>query len=190
MTTDDYVALTTSQHRDKPNFQAFLRMITQPLVDNQALLVAMRTSTFDLDTAVGVQLDAVGLWVGIGRIVNVPITGVYFTWQDIVADGWGRGFWKGPFDPATGIVSLDDDTYRIVIRAKILANSWDGTVQSLCAFWDWLFGAGVVKVTDNLDMTATLTYTAAALNAVQTSLLTNGAFFHKPGGVHFNYVSA
>ncbi|WP_261412950.1 DUF2612 domain-containing protein [Serratia quinivorans] len=30
-----------------------------------------------------------------------------------------------------GFTELDDDTYRTIIRAKIAANHWDGTTETL-----------------------------------------------------------
>ncbi|MGC7970039.1 DUF2612 domain-containing protein, partial [Salmonella enterica] len=68
---------------------------------------------FDLDQAIGVQLDAVGEWVGISRNITVPLAGVYFSF-DIAGLGFDQGVWKGPFDPDTGLTTLDDDTYRLL----------------------------------------------------------------------------
>ena len=62
----NYTALITSEHADKPKFMAMVEAVAQCFVDQQNLLLSVPTA-FDLDDAVGVQLDAVGLWVGIGR---------------------------------------------------------------------------------------------------------------------------
>jgi hypothetical protein len=90
---------------------------------------------FDLDQAAGDQLDIIGLWVGVGRRVKTPPIGVYFS-LDIVSVGFDQGVWQGPFDPSMGITLLDDDTYRLLIRAKIGANHWDGTLASTKASRD------------------------------------------------------
>lgn len=137
--TDDYVNLVTNQHRDKPNFIATLRALTQGFVDNLIALLAMPPA-FDLDTAVGVQLDAIGLWVGISRRVSVPISGVYFSFDD-PALGFDAGVWYGAGDPSEGLVDLDDFTYRLLIRAKIGANRWDGTKPSLLAIINSVFAS-------------------------------------------------
>ena len=75
------------------------------------------------------QLDAIGLWVGITRQVQTPITGVYFS-LDTAGLGFDQGNWQGPYDPSYGITSLDDTTFRAAIRIKIGINTWDGTLPS------------------------------------------------------------
>lgn len=137
--TDDYVDLVTNQHRDKPNFIATLRAMTQGFVDGLIALLALPPA-FDLDTAVGDQLDAVGLWVGITRRVSVPISGVYFSFDDATL-GFDAGVWYGAGDPTEGLVDLDDFTFRLLIRAKIGANRWDGTKGALLAIINAVFAS-------------------------------------------------
>ncbi|QIX17233.1 DUF2612 domain-containing protein [Burkholderia multivorans] len=134
----DYTALITSEHRDKPRFMATVGALVQPIVDQMNVLQSM-PGKFDLDNAVGVQLDDVGLWVGVSRKIRTPLTGIYFSF-DIDGLGFDQGTWKGPFDPDTGLTVLDDDTYRLVIRAKIGANRWDGTLESSAAILNSIFG--------------------------------------------------
>ena len=83
---------------------------------------------FDLDNAVGAQLDAVGVRIGRSRLIPYALQGLFFSWGD-PARGWGQGLWKGPYDVGTSLYQLDDDTYRRLLRAKILANCWDGTIK-------------------------------------------------------------
>jgi hypothetical protein len=148
----DYTGLVTSEHADKPNFMAMVGGVAQAFVDIQNQLSATPPA-FDLDSAVGVQLDAVGLWVGVTRNVSTPLTGVYFS-LDTVGLGFDQGVWQGPFDPTTGVVSLDDDTYRLLIRAKIGANSWDGTLGTSAAILNTIFNKGNAAVTGPVSITA------------------------------------
>src|ERR1700761_2587677 len=111
-----YLDLVTSEHADKPNFNAMIAVLTQPFVDMQNLMASM-PGLFDLDTAIGAQLDRVGLWVGISRVLKIPLQGVYFSF-DTEGLGWDQGTWKGPFDPADQLVSLGDEPYRRLLRAK------------------------------------------------------------------------
>lgn len=135
----DYTGLVTSEHADKPKFIATLSALAQCFVDLQNTVLAIPDG-FDLDQAIGVQLDAVGLWVGVSRNVNTPLSGVYFS-LDVDGLGFDQGVWKGPFDPDSGVVSLDDDTYRLLIRAKIGANHWDGTLGTSAAILNSIFGS-------------------------------------------------
>lgn len=135
-----YTGLITSEHADKPKFTAMVSAVAQCFVDQQNALGTFIPS-FDLDEAVGDQLDTLGAWVGIGRRVRTPLTGVYFSF-DIAGVGFDQGVWQGPFDPSTGITVLDDDTYRLLIRAKIGANHWDGTLASSAAILNLIFQGG------------------------------------------------
>jgi Protein of unknown function (DUF2612) len=74
-----------------------------------------------------VQLDGVGERIGRSRHFNIPLAGVYFSWDDPLR-GWDQAVWKGPYDTAIGITQLDDETYRRLLRANIMAKRWDGTV--------------------------------------------------------------
>ncbi|MGV8597866.1 DUF2612 domain-containing protein, partial [Pseudomonas aeruginosa] len=63
MSETKYQKIITSYHKHKPKFYDHISLITQPLIDVQNA-TAKLIDDFDLDTAVGKQLDAVGLWVG------------------------------------------------------------------------------------------------------------------------------
>lgn len=184
---DDYSDLVTSEHNQRPKFMAVVAALAQPMVDLQNVLASM-PGKYDLDEAVGVQLDAVGEWVGISRNVNTPLTGVYFS-LDTEGLGFDQGNWKGPFDPDTGLTRLDDDSYRLVIRAKIGANHWDGTLGSSAEILNSIFnGDTYVFIQDNQDMSMTIGISGVIPSAVFLALLANGLIPLKPEGVRVNIV--
>ncbi|QYY30228.1 DUF2612 domain-containing protein [Cupriavidus pinatubonensis] len=183
----DYTGLITSEHNRRPKFMAVVEALARPMVTLQDLLGGM-PDAFDLDQAVGVQLDAVGLWVGIGRRVATPLTGVYFSF-DTAGVGFDQGNWKGPFDPDTGLTLLDDDTFRLVLRAKIGANHWDGTLESSAAILNSIFNGGTyVFIQDNQDMSMTIGVAGKVPSAVFLALLEGGYIPLKPEGVRINVV--
>lgn len=138
---NDYLALVTSQHADKPNYNSILSGVLQPFVDAQTYLAGL-SAAFDVDYAIGVQLDVVGEWVGINRSVPVPISNTFFSFGD-ARRGFGLGYWADGYAQAYGIQSFDDTTYRRLIRAKIMANQGDGSVASAIAILNtFLEGAG------------------------------------------------
>ena len=112
-TIGQYEDLIVPEHQGQPNFTATVDLSCQPYVDEQNLL-ANYDLLFDLDVAVGAQLDAVGVRIGRSRQVTTPLTGVYFAW-DTAGLGWDQGYWQGEFDPSTGVTSLDDATYRLLL---------------------------------------------------------------------------
>ena len=148
-----YTDLITNYHRGKPLFVDHVDLSTRPLTDTSTALRNLLTA-FDIDSAVGVQLDVLGEWIGRTRIVSQPISGVYFSF-DTDGVGWDQGVWQGQYDPDAGFTSLSDDTYRIVLKAKIAINSWDGQNDSLPAILETaLNGSGLrMQIVDNQDMT-------------------------------------
>lgn len=183
---DDYTALITSEHSDKPKFMAVVEMLSAPLVDLMNILGGM-PALFDLDVAVGDQLDVLGQWIGLSRDVNTPLVGIYFSF-DVDGLGFDQGVWKGPFDPDTGLVSLDDDTYRMALRAKVAANHWDGTPDAAADILDSLEPSGaLVFLEDHCDMSITIGIAGKQPPALYVALLKNGLLSLKPEAVHVNY---
>lgn len=183
----DYTGLITSEHSSKPRFSAMVAAVAQCFVDQQNLVNSLPAS-FDLDTAIGAQLDIIGLWVGITRNVKTPLN-VYFS-LDTANLGFDQGNWQGPFDPSTGLTSLDDGTYRTLLRAKIAANSWDGTIPAAASAYANLFaGSGsLIFIQDNQDMTMTVGVSGAIPSALLRALFSGGYLPLRPEGVLANYV--
>lgn len=182
----DYTGKITSEHADKPKYMAMVKAVSQCFLDAN-LASSSLPSVFDLDSAVGVQLDNVGEWVGITRNVDTPLTNVYFA-LDTPGLGFDQGAWKGPFDPDTGITTLDDETYRTLIRAKIGANRWDGTLGQSKAILDLVFsGDTFVFIQDNQDMTITVGVVGQPPTALELALLTGGHIPIKPQSVGVSY---
>lgn len=183
----DYTSLITTEHADKPKFMAMMGIVAQCFADQINVMQSI-PAAFDLDVAVGVQLDAVGAWAGVKRQVNTPLQ-VYFSF-DKSGLGFDQGSWQGPFDPTSGLVSLDDETYRTLIRAKIAANSWDGTIPSAAAAYAGLFAnsGSYIFIQDNQDMTMTVGVSGAIPSALMVALLTGGYLPLRPEGVLARYV--
>lgn len=151
-----YTELITNYHATKPKFFDHIDLSTRPLIDISTATRGL-VSAFDIDTAVGVQLDILGLWIGRSRIVSQPISGVYFS-LDIDGLGFDQGVWQGPYDPDSGYTTLSDETYRIILKEKIAINNWDGRNDSLPPILDAaLEGSGLkMQIVDNQDMTISI----------------------------------
>lgn len=184
--TDDYIARLSAYHRGKPKFTATVTALCDAAASLSELYGGM-PAAFDLDLAVGAQLDAVGRWVGLERRVSTPIANVYFS-HDLDGLGFDQGVWQGPFDPDSGLTELDDDTYRLLLRAKIGANHWDGTLETSAAILDRIFGGGThVFIQDNGDMSVDIGVAGAPPSALFLALLTGGYIPLKPEGVRISY---
>lgn len=148
-----YTELITNYHRGKPLFAEHIDLSTRPLTDTSIAIKGL-VSAFDIDEAVGIQLDSLGEWIGRARIVRQPISGVYFSF-DAEGLGWDQGVGQGPYDPDAGFTSLSDETYRIVLKTKIAINNWNGQNDTLPPILEAaLYGSGLkMQIVDNQDMT-------------------------------------
>lgn len=198
-----YTDLITSEHSDKPKYVEMVGFSAQPYADTVSDYSSV-TGVYDLDTAVGSQLDVVGQWVGISRFLSTPLA-VYFSFDDAPL-GFDRGTWKSPYDPVAGIIQLDDTSYRLLIRTKILANTWDGTLESLNQILSTIMpeinglvlgvsttpgilgtdqpGPGITMfVVDNQDMSMSFYVVGVGLTAILVAIMKLMAQLLKPEGV-------
>ena len=183
MTVQDYLNLITSEYNKQPNFTAMISQIAALPVQIQSLLTQIEGPLFDLSTPpVGQQLDVIGQWVGISRNVNIPITGIYFSWNDTSSDGWDYGSWE-PYNAPTTINVLPDSAYLTLIQAKIVANSWDGTIDGAYKIWDTVFPSFRILFLDNQNMTYGLAIVGGIVDALTLALLTQGYLPLRPEGV-------
>lgn len=159
MTIDNtqYTKLITSEHNQRPNYMAMIGLTVQPCVDNQNQL-ANFPALFNIFTAVGDQLDSIGLWVGASRDLQQEVDGV-------------------------GI--LADADYRVLLEAVIAANHWDGTVPGAYAIWAIVFAQQnfQIFIQDNQDMTMFYVFVAASVTTVVKALLLDGFLDLRPAGV-------
>lgn len=178
-----YTDLITSEHADKPKFVSLVDGVTGGIAA-QAQTADLMSQAFDLDVAIGAQLDVLGQWVGISRYASVTITGVYFSF-DTEGLGFDQGLIKGPFDPSEGLATMDDETYRLMIRAKIGANHWDGTLPTFQSIMAQVFaGSGTQAFAmDGQDMTMSVYFAGAPPSVLLAGLIKSGALPLKPAGV-------
>lgn len=182
MATERYINLVTSEHRDKPKFIATVLATTDPFAELQTQLESL-PPRYDLATARGEQLDTIGLWVGAFREVVAPPKDYY------VDPGYVEVGYFVDDDPFEGTILLDDDTYRLLIKAKIGANHWDGSLGSTKAIFETVFGPNSqVFIQDNQDMSMRVGVVGAPLPPVFQALLTQGHIPLKPEGVRVAFV--
>jgi len=184
--SNQYTDLIAGWHVDKPKFGQMVYETTQPFAAIGAQARSL-SAAFDLDQAVGVQLDALGVRIGISRRVRVTLQGVYYS-LDFDGVGLDQGVWQGPYDPDSGISLLDDETYRAVLRAKIAANHWDGSNQGARSVLDQVFSDGtLVVLEDHQDMSMTIGLSGKMPTPIMRALLINGYLSVKPAAVRIAY---
>ena len=184
---NDYLAKVTSEHNQQPNYIATITATIQPLVDVQAALEALPVE-FDLDYAIGAQLDAVGVRVNRNRFVDIPFS-VYFS-LDTAGLGLDQGILYFPFNPTSALQTLPDEPYRTLLRAVVAANNWDGTVAGAYAAWGALFANSgfFILIQDHGDLSMDIVLAGNEPDAVTKALFTTGELDLKPAGVTLRHL--
>lgn len=172
--TNKYTDLIAGYHFDKPLFTQWIYALTQPLITAQNRLAEMQED-FDIDTAVGLQLDAVGVRIGASRNLPSPIVGVFFSF-DVENVGFDEGVWIGRYQSTDGASNLDDETYRNVLKTKALVNHWDGTIGGLNYLLGQvseIFGCPI-KYKDNQNMTVNILLPSESTPPIVWNVLSRG----------------
>lgn len=184
--TGPYLSLVTSEHNQKPRFMTMVQNVIQPLADT-VYQIRLLAGLFDVDTAVGNQLDILGQWIGVSRNISVPLTGVYFS-LDTVGLGFNQGTWFSSFNPVTGLTVLPDDAYRVLLRARIANNSWDGSIPGAYRVWDAVFtGTGIGLLIQDLGNDhMVMALTGGIPDATTLALFRGGYLNIRPAGVQID----
>lgn len=160
MAIDKYLDNVTSQHRDKPKFIAWLSA-TLNKTDDVYNCIKTFDDAFDIDKAMGVQQDILGRMIGTSRVLNIE----------------------------TDTISpvLNDETYRLVQKARIAQNNWDGSIPRIYELWDNMFDNLKLQIIDNQDMSMTAVI-FGSINELNGLLISNGYIIPKPSTVGINYI--
>lgn len=155
-----YLKLITSEHSVQPKYTEYVKTfldMISPVVDVYNDFDVL----FALDYAVGDQLDKLGELVGIGRQL--------------------------PIDDSRIPPTLDDDTYKLVIKAKVCKNRWGGTMEGLQKIFSAFFPELPYEIVDNQDMSYTISLIDPDADELFVALIVNGFILPKPSGVRVDY---
>lgn len=152
---EDYLNIITSEHRQQPKYIAMLTAYLRKLQDAQLVIEAFDLH-FNLNEAIGAQLDRLGDIVGRSRILQ--------------------------FQPENQSAKLNDENYRLIIKAKILQNQWDGTIEDMASLFRQVFPDMQLKIIDNQNMSMEIQVTGLR-DDLQLQMLNNGYVIPKPEGV-------
>jgi hypothetical protein len=159
-----YVKLLIIQYNNKPKARATIDALIRAHVIYD-IMVKIRDEGYDLELAVGVQLDILGKYIGIDRV----ITGTAFTREYFGYAVYGdydfdfHGYMEyGAVVPDVqmrryeesnqSLYTLTDAEYRIMLKLGIVRNSSNASVKQIDDILDDLFGSEVY-FTDRQNMT-------------------------------------
>ncbi|BAN16853.1 structural protein [Edwardsiella phage PEi21] len=175
-----------AQYRNQPKAVAWYGIVPKLSGDITKCASVVR-NMYDIDANVGAQLDI------IGRIV---VQSREFTGKIELHPGLfdlSEGCEFGDEDNAIfASLTVDQDSkmsnelYRLAIKAKILKNNSDATIESILDGMNLLFpNAEVLRVTDGEDMSFSVEF-YGIITELERWALRNASFVPKPQGVRFN----
>lgn len=172
-----------SQYRDKPKFVDWLSIAKRLGGEIDAAAIAVRES-YDIDKAQGAQLDT------IGRIVVFPRDFIgQLTMQTAefdLSDGAECGDDDAIFSESSvsNDATMSDDLYRLAIKAKIMKNNGDATIESIIQTVVFLVNPDFLRVNDIEDMSFAIEF-AGNITQIQRWALFNADLIQIPQGVLF-----
>lgn len=191
----------TSQFENKVVVDKYLQL----LIDGQAEIQQMFADLIQkrsIDEAEGVALDIIGRIVGQPRELLDTSLLSYFAFDGYPdAQPYGDlndtsvgGFYYSFGDPLTGNTLLNDERYRMFIKAKIIKNTTIATPEDFLNFISFVFGVNINNVLSEGNAEFTI-LVGKELNSFERLLLAysstqNGVtipFVPKPVGVRINY---
>lgn len=154
-----YLNLITSEYATKPKFKAWVDVLLTPFLDSINLNDSIKKS-FDLNTAVGVQLDTLGKILVQSRQMNFQ-----------------------PTDGSSPI--LNDYYYRMILKAKVIKNQWKGTITDFYTFWNVLFEGQPLQIylIDNQEMKPAIVVWSSQVTPMVQDFLSHNLIVPKPAGL-------
>jgi hypothetical protein len=120
---------------------------------------------WDIDTCETFGLDIWGKIVGVSRTMSVDFDPDYFGFREArnpTTPNYSMPFNQAPFyrgEPLSGVVRLENEPYRRLIKAKAFTNITDATIPSINRFLTMLFREqGRVYCTSGRDMTMSIVF--------------------------------
>lgn len=185
-TNHDPLRRVYTQYRNKPSFVTWIQVCTTLGTDLYQTALQLRKS-YDVDT---VSTELLNI---IGRVVVMPrgyLSPVDLT-PPMVAAAENEPWEVGEDSQQLSALSSDQDTsmsddfYRLGIKAKIVKNNTDVTIENLLSGVSFLLpDADVKRVVDNEDMTFSIEY-AGTITDLELYVFSNSSVIPTPQGVKF-----
>lgn len=197
--TDQYKKLLIIQYSDKPKALAHIENIIGEL-EKVYDLANLFESAFDVDQALGKQLDIIGKIVGISRRVPFTVPKNYFGFSDNTSTAYPMDDkftpivaypFKNKFEIPYSTGELNDNDFRFFIKAQIIKNYVRTTMidedkLSLQDAIDYLFD-NKGYVVDKQDMSLTI-YINNTFNFDMIQYIKQLDLIPRPQGVEYETI--
>lgn len=174
-----------AQYRDKPKAVDWYQIARKLGGSIEDAAEAVRKS-YDIDNARGEQLSVLGRIVVVPRsfVGSIPMDPGLFDLTDGDEFGDDEAMFSALTIDQDG--QLSDELYRLVIKAKIIKNNGDATIENILDGMNFLVpNAEVLRVTDGEDMSFSIEFYGQITNLERFALLNTG-LVPKPQAVRFN----
>jgi hypothetical protein len=194
-TIEYYKNLLIIQYNNKEKARATIDLNVRTLLnDNIACQVQ---DAYDLETAIGVQLDVLGKYVGINRFFsNTLLIGNFFSMtsystlssDDKVGMTNYANYATDPggfadYSDITDVQKLSDDDYRFVMKLRIVQNNSNHSNKSIDDGLFSFFGGDVI-LSDNQNMT--IVYFVNPVQITRAKIALTKGVLPRPIGVRLN----
>jgi len=153
----------TEQFKDKEIFDKYLQILLYGQIELENVfkdLLQLR----DIDSATGEQLDVIGRIVGQDRVLLNADLYTFFGFVGAPKAGsfsdYGNNLLGSNFldygKPTGGNIELDDETYRLFIKAKIYKNNTASTPEEFIAVINLIFGTDNTFLSEDGNANATV----------------------------------
>ncbi len=188
----DYRDLIIKQYWDKPKARAEIELQASTWGRVYEWLASF-LEEFDLDKATGERLDIIGRIVGQPRLIPYALARVFFGFADNPDSGTfdskcdvsivGAAPLKDKRERSYTTYELNDNQYRIFLRAKIARNTANPQLPNINDAVLTLFQGGAYVI-DNFDMRLTL-YVSPLYNEETLIAILRSDLLPKPAGVRY-----
>jgi hypothetical protein len=175
-----------AQYRTKPKAVAWYNITKSLAAELESAANAVRLM-YEIDTALGAQLDILGRIVVIDRNyiapVDMPVTQFAATSNSPGEFGDTSAMFSALSTDAD--TALTDELYRLIIKSKIIKNNSDATIESILFGMNFLLpNAEVLRITDGEDMSFSVEFYGNITETERYALL-NSTLVPRPQGVRF-----
>ena len=191
--SQDYTPLITSEYNNAPNFVATVALLANGVSDIRSLAQGL-SALFSLPLAVGQQLDFVGQWIGISRVVAGVLSVGFFgfaddasalTFGELGSPSVGGRFIEAGAS-ASGSTVLADPEYRTLLYTKILQNSYNGTLAEFESAISDLIPVPVTVIDPGTHVVTIIP--SATIDPTITALLIGYDILPRASGVRYQYL--
>lgn len=185
----------TGTFKEDPVFDLVVQSSIEHLIQTQDQLYDLVDKVFNIDKSSGLLLDLIGKVVNQPRVlVSYDITRRFGFFGHPLAESFGTiedpnvgGYWKSVSDQNTKFRVMDDETYRIVLKARIKSNTSGGTINDFLGVVNTLTQSNGARVDVNNSGDALLVIKDENLELLQyffTRIGANDSILPIPLGVN------